>query len=49
VCYADAKANRVRGRYGSADVYFIGRDELIRNKQSTSRTQDKADAEALSE
>ena len=47
VCYADAKANRVRGRYGSADVYFIGRDELIRNKQSTSRTQDKADAEEL--
>jgi hypothetical protein len=31
------------------EVYFIGRDDLILNKQSTSRTQDKADAEALEE
>jgi hypothetical protein len=47
VCYADARNNRVRGKYGAAEVYFIGREELIRNKQSTSRLQDKADAEEL--
>ncbi len=47
VSYAGAKVNRVRGRYGAVDVYFIGRDELIRNKQSTSRLKDKADAEEL--
>ncbi len=49
VRYADARDNRVRGRYGAVEVYFIGRDDLILNKQSTSRTQDKADAEALEE
>lgn len=47
VTYGDAKSKAVRGRYGSVGVTFIGRAELIRNKQSTTRTRDKADAEEL--
>jgi hypothetical protein len=47
VPYADAKANRVRGQYGSVEVFFIGRLDLIKNKQSTKRTKDKGDAEEL--
>jgi hypothetical protein len=40
--------NRIRGPYGNIEVNFIGRSDLIRNKQSTTRLQDKADAEELS-
>ncbi|NIA14721.1 MAG: hypothetical protein GWP08_11630 [Nitrospiraceae bacterium] len=47
VHYADAKPNVARGVYGSVEVTFIGRDELIQNKQATPRAQDKVDAEEL--
>lgn len=47
VRYADAKPNAVRGTYGTVEVTFIGRAELIRNKRATSRAQDKVDAEEL--
>lgn len=47
VSYAEAKKNRVRGRYGSVEVNFIGRLDLISNKLSTKRTRDKGDAEEL--
>ena len=46
--YPDARKARVRGRYGNIDVFFIGRDDLIKNKLSTTRTKDKADVEELS-
>ena len=39
--------NRVRGKYDEMEVYFIGKDELIKNKLSTDRLQDKVDAEEL--
>jgi len=47
VLFAEAKANRVRGQYGSVEVFFIGRLDLIKNKQSTKRMKDKGDAEEL--
>lgn len=47
VLYADAKPKVVRGAYGDVEVSFIGRDDLIRNKRATPRTQDKADVEEL--
>ena len=46
--FAEAKPNIVRGRYGSVEVAFIGREELLRNKRSTPRARDKADLEELS-
>ena len=47
VKFDEAKVNRVRGKYDEMEVYFIGKDELIKNKLSTDRLQDKADAEEL--
>jgi len=47
--YAEAKPNVIRGMYGRVEVTFIGRDDLIRNKRATTRTQDKADVEELTE
>jgi predicted nucleotidyltransferase len=48
VTFAEAQANTVRGKYGGVDVTFIGLQDLIRNKSSTSRAKDKADVEELS-
>ena len=48
VAYSEAAANRVAGQYGKALVYFIGKKELLKNKTSTSRQQDKIDAANLS-
>lgn len=35
------------GKYGKTKVYFIGRNELIKNKKALGRLQDKADLELL--
>lgn len=47
--FSSAKQRRIRGKYGDTDVYFIGKEDLITNKLSTERLQDKADAEELKE
>lgn len=48
VDFIEAKTHRVRGKYGDVDVYFIGKEALLKNKRSTPRTKDKADAEEIS-
>jgi len=45
--FSNAKGRRVRGKYGDIEVYFIGKEDLIKNKLSTDRLHDKADAEEL--
>lgn len=45
--YDDAKENIQRGRYGDIEVNFIGVRDLLKNKESTRRTRDKADIEEL--
>jgi hypothetical protein len=45
--FSEAKKHRARGKYSELEVYFIGKDDLIRNKLSTDRLHDKADAEEL--
>jgi len=47
--FNDAWKKRVRGNYGTTKVNFINKTDLIKNKTSTPRLQDKADAEKLSE
>lgn len=42
-----ARKNRVRGKYGDAEVFFISREDLIKNKQASPRLKDKADIEEL--
>ncbi len=49
VDFPAAWPNRQRGKYGKVEMNFIGREELIQNKKATTRLQDKADAEKLSE
>ena len=40
-------SRRVAARLDDADVWMISREDLIRNKRETGRTQDLADAEFL--
>ena len=39
--------HRAPGRYGNVRTFFIGREELIRNKELSGRHQDQADLERL--
>lgn len=48
VSFEKATASTVRGSYGTIDVNFIGLEDLILNKSSTTRSKDKADVEELS-
>lgn len=34
--------------FSEVDIYFIGKEDLIKNKRSTPRTKDKVDAEEIS-
>ena len=49
VTFDQAWAGRVAGRFGAQDVFYIGRAEMIRNKQAAGRAQDLADVETLGE
>lgn len=39
--------NRVIGRYGNTEVYFMGLEELIKNKKASGRKQDELDIDIL--
>lgn len=45
--FPDAWSRRVRANLDDEAVWIIGREDLIRNKRATGRTQDLADAEFL--
>ncbi len=45
--FAAAIKSAVKGKYGDAEVIFIGKQDLIKNKRATTRLQDKADVEKL--
>jgi len=47
--FKKAWKNRTVGTYGKQKVYFIGRDELIKNKKSSNRKQDKVDVDILTQ
>lgn len=49
VGFDEAWAGRVSGRYGSAEVDYIGREALIRAKRAADRPQDRMDLEWLQE
>ncbi len=48
VSFQEAYKNCVRGKYGTVEVNFIGRTQLITNKLKSGRAQDSIDAEKLS-
>jgi hypothetical protein len=47
VTFAEAWPNRTVSRMGSVDCWFIGKQELIRNKRAVGRVLDLVDAERL--
>ena len=47
VTFAEAWASRVAGNYGGVDVWYIGRDALIRNKTAAARPRDLMDLDTL--
>jgi hypothetical protein len=49
VTFEDAWTTRVAGELDGLPVFFIGRDALLRNKESTGRNKDKIDAKQLRE
>jgi len=49
VAWSKAYRGKVKGRYGSIPVYFLGRGDYVKNKRSIGRRKDAADLEALGE
>jgi hypothetical protein len=47
VSFPQAWAGRVAGHYGEHPVFYLGLDELRRNKRASGRPQDLADLESL--
>ncbi|MBI4908347.1 MAG: hypothetical protein HY820_32270 [Acidobacteria bacterium] len=47
VSFEEAWESRVAGQIDGVPVYFIGREALIRNKETVGRDQDKTDVRAL--
>ena len=46
--FEDVWKNKKNGRYGKEKIFFIGLDDMIKNKKASKRKQDKADLEILS-
>lgn len=49
VSWDAASKNKIAGKYGDLEVYYIGRDEFVANKRALGRKKDLADLEALGE
>lgn len=47
VNFEDIAPRAVRGRYGEIEISFIGKKDLIKNKEASGRAQDLADLENL--
>lgn len=47
VSFDEAWEGRVEGKFGSQEVFYLGKTELIRNKRASGRKQDLADLEWL--
>lgn len=47
ISWEEAYLNRVEGAYGDIKVYYIGKEQFIRNKRSLGRKKDIADLEAI--
>ncbi len=47
ISFEEAYKNKIRSKIGSEKVYFISSPDLLKNKESTGRAKDIADAEIL--
>ena len=49
VSWDEAAKGRVSAKYGNMTVYYIGREQFVKNKRAIGRLKDLADLEALCE
>lgn len=49
VSWEEAISGRVAGAYGDLEVYYLGKEQFIRNKRALGRKKDLADLEAMGE
>jgi len=49
VSWEDAVGEKIEGTCGGVPVYFLGREQFVKNKKTTGRKKDLADLEALGE
>lgn len=49
VSWEEADSDKESGVYGDLSVYFLGRQQYIKNKRATGRRKDLADLEAIGE
>lgn len=49
VSWEEANTGKVEGTCGGVPVYFVGREQFVKNKKATGRQKDLADIEALGE
>ncbi len=49
VSWEEADGGKVPGFYGDVPVFFLGRDQYVKNKRATGRKKDLADLEAIGE
>ena len=49
VMWAEAWQGKAQGVYGDVPVYYLGREQFVKNKKATGRRRDLADLEALGE
>ena len=47
IVFEEAWENRIAGKYGDVDVFFLSLDDLIKNKTATGRDQDLVDVKYL--
>jgi hypothetical protein len=47
VTFEEAWTGRAAGRFGAEPVFYLGREEFLRNKRAAGRPQDLADIDAL--
>ena len=47
ISWEEASSGRVSGTYGDITVYYIGKEQFIRNKRALGRKKDIADIEAI--
>ena len=45
--FEEAWQNKITGKYGNQDVYFIGKEELKKNKKASGRESDQEDLKKL--
>jgi len=49
VSWEEADGGKMQGSYGDVPVFFLGREQYVKNKRATGRKKDLADLEAIGE